>query len=200
MTLAAALLLGAVSVCVWFLAEGARPAARVHLRFASVLFAALATARLAGAPLGDEVGLLVIAIALPVLALAVRAGFESPTPPLWATVLLAAASICGLAGAATGMIAFAVAPVVFSAAAIIAVCVRRFGGARLPAFQGILSALAFLAAMSSFARNGAAAPCLLFSATALLGLTIAVSRASNLAVEEKRRRNVRRNAIIGGVR
>ena len=88
MMLLTAALLGAAAIAVWFLATGARAAARVHLRFASMLFAALAAASAIAPPVADEVALLVAAIALPVLAFAAYAGFEKAMSPMPATLLL----------------------------------------------------------------------------------------------------------------
>jgi hypothetical protein len=196
----AAFLLGAVSISVWFLAAGAHPAARVHLRFASMLFAALGAASAIAPPLADEIALIVEAIALPVLAFAACAGFRKPMAPLPATMLLGIVCLGGLASAATGVVAFALAPAALSAEAILLISARQFDAARFPSVQAMLSALALLASASSFTLGGTTADYLLFSAAGLLGVTLALSRVSNPVVEEQRRRDLRRSAVVSNTR
>ncbi len=196
MMLLTAALLGAAAIAVWFLATGARAAARVHLRFASMLFAALAAASAIAPPVADEVALLVAAIALPVLAFAAYASFEKAMSPMPATLLLGLVCLGGLASAATGIISFALAPAALSAAAILLISARQFDAARLSSIQGMLSALALLASASSFALDGATPAYLLFSAAGLLGLTLALARASDTGVEEQGSRDLRRTVIV----
>ena len=192
-----AVLLGIASLAVWFLALGARPPARVHLRFASMLFAALAAAAWIAPPVADEVALIVAAIALPVLAFGAYAGFEKPLAPMPATLLLGIVCLGGLAAAATGIISFALVPASLSVAAILLISARQFDVARVSSVQGMLSALALLAAASSFALEGTGSAHLLFSAAGLLGLTLALSRASNIVVEQQSSRDLRHSATIG---
>lgn len=194
--LLAALLLGAAAIAVWFLAAGARPAARVHLRFASTLFAALAAAGAFALPVANAVALLVTAISLPVLAFAAFAGFEKPLAPMPATLLLGLVCLGGLAGAATGIISFALAPAALSVAAILLIGARQFDVVRLSSVQGMLSALALLASVSAFALEGTKDAYLLFSAAGLLGLTMALSRRSKLVVEKQRGRDLRHVVTI----
>ncbi|MGZ5930992.1 MAG: hypothetical protein ACXWLW_02370 [Rhizomicrobium sp.] len=192
-----AVLLGIASLAVWFLALGARPPARVHLRFASMLFAALAAAAWIAPPVADEVALIVAAIALPVLAFGAYAGFEKPLAPMPATLLLGIVCLGGLAAAATGIISFALVPASLSVAAILLISARQFDVARVSSVQGMLSALSLLAAASSFALEGTGSAHLLFSAAGLLGVTLALSRASNIVVEEQSSRDLRHSVTIG---
>ncbi|MGZ5940418.1 MAG: hypothetical protein ACXWLD_10395 [Rhizomicrobium sp.] len=192
-----AVLLGIASLAVWFLALGARPPARVHLRFASMLFAALAAAAWIAPPVADEVALIVAAIALPVLAFGAYAGFEKPLAPMPATLLLGIVCLGGLAAAATGIISFALVPASLSVAAILLISARQFDVARVSSVQGMLSALSLLAAASSFALEGTGSAHLLFSAAGLLGLTLALSRASNIVVEEQSSRDLCHSVTIG---
>jgi hypothetical protein len=192
-----AVLLGIASLAVWFLALGARPPARVHLRFASMLFAALAAAAWIAPPVADEVALIVAAIALPVLAFGAYAGFEKPLAPMPVTLLLGIVCLGGLAAAATGIISFALVPASLSVAAILLISARQFDVARFSSVQGMLSALALLAAASSFALEGTGSAHLLFSAAGLLGLTLALSRASNIVVEQQSSRDLRHSVTIG---
>jgi hypothetical protein len=144
------------------------------------------------------VTLLVLPIALAVLALAAAAGFARPLPPALAAVALAAISLAGLAAAVTGLAAFSLAPSALAAIAIAALCLRQFDIARAKSVQGMLAALCFLAAASSFALDGAGAALLLFSAAGLLGLTLALSRSDG--VVEGGRRDLRDALAIGGGR
>ena len=107
---AAALLLFASCLAAWLVASGARPAARVHLRFAAVLFAALAVAVLAITPAAAAIALLVLPIGSGVLVLASRAAMARPLEAALAAALLAAVSLAGLGAAVTGWTALALAP------------------------------------------------------------------------------------------
>jgi len=73
----AALLLATASVAAWFTALGARPAARVQIRFAAVLFAALAVAA------GTSGFLFTINPALPFTLLAVLSALFGLTTLWW---------------------------------------------------------------------------------------------------------------------
>jgi hypothetical protein len=196
---AAALLLVAAAIVVWFVAPGARPAARVQIRFAGVLFAAAGVAALTAPATAPSVLLLVLPIALAVLALAGAAGFGRPLPPALAAIILAVICLAGLGAAITGLVVFALAPAALAAVALGVVFARRFDSARTASMQGLLAALCFLAAASSFALEGAGAPLLLFSSAGLLGATLALSR-SGRAVDEKGGRDLRGAVAIRGRR
>jgi hypothetical protein len=165
-----------------------------------MLFAALAAASAIAPSVADEVALLVAAIALPVLAFAAYAGFEKAMAPMPATLLLGIVCLGGLASAATGIISFALAPAALSAAAILLISARQFDAARLSSIQGMLSALALLASASSFALDGARPVYLLFSAAGLLGLTLALARASDPGVEEQSGSDLRRTVVVSDAR
>jgi len=176
MTAVAAALLFAATGLTWLLAPGSRPAARVQLRFAAVLFAACAIAAVAMPAASAAVVLLVLPIAVAVLALAVRAGFEHPLGATPASVLLGLASLCGIASAATGLALFAFGAALLANTMLLLVCVRQFDAMRTASVQGALSALCLLAAQSVLVLDRAGTAFLLFAATGLCGVTLALSR------------------------
>ncbi len=185
---AAALLLFAACLAAWLVAAGARPAARVHLRFAAVLFAALAAAVFAVAPAVPATALLVLPIGSGVLVLATLAGTAQPLEAALASSLLAAVSLAALGAAITGWTTLALAP---SALCIGVIGLLTANGKdRLSVVQGIAAALCLLGAASAFALEGADAAMTLFCAAGLLGLTLALSR-SGPAVEERAGRDLR---------
>jgi len=185
---AAALLLFASCLAAWLVASGARPAARVHLRFAAVLFAALAVAVLAITPAAAAIALLVLPIGSGVLVLAARAAMARPLEAALAAALLAAVSLAGLGAAVTGWTALALAPTALCAGAVGVLAAKSAD--RLGAVQGIAAALCLLGAASAFALEGADAALTLFCAAGLLGVTLALSR-SGPAVEERTGRDLR---------
>ncbi|HEX4301198.1 MAG TPA: hypothetical protein VHZ78_00285 [Rhizomicrobium sp.] len=196
---AAALLLLAATIAVWFVAGGARPAARVQIRFTGVLFAALAPAMIVLPPAGAAVTLLVLPVGLSILSLASIAGFSRPLPAGAAALFLALVCLAGLTAAITGLAVLSLAPCAVAILALIAIFLRQFDAARLASVQGMASALCFLGAVSSFAATGADAALLLFAAAGLLGTTLALSR-SDVAVEEAPVRDLRSLAAVSGHR
>lgn len=197
--LGSAALLLAAALAVWFVAAGARAAARLQIRFAAILFAAAALAA-AGLPAAAAtVTLLVLPIALAVLALAVAAGFARPLPAGPAALLLGLISLAGLAAALTGLAALALAPAAAAIAALALLFLRRFEAAPAASRQGLLAAFSFLAGASAFARDGAGAGFLLFAAAGLLGATLALAR-SDVAVKERPARDLRAAFAVRGRR
>ncbi len=197
--IAGALLLLAATLAAWFVAGGARPAARVQIRFAAVLFGALAPALAVLPPAGAAVTLLVLPVGLSILALASIAGFSRPLPAGAAALFLALVCLAGLAAAITGWAVLSLVPCAVAILALLAIFLRQFDAARLASVQGMASALCFLGAVSSFAAYGADAALLLFAAAGFLGITLALSR-SDVAVEEAPARDLRGLAAIGGRR
>jgi hypothetical protein len=191
---AAPLLLLVATVAAWFVAAGARAAARVQLRFASVLLAACAVAALT--PAATAVVLLVLPIAIAVLALAALAGFERAVLPAVSGVLLAGVSLCGIVSAATGLAMFALGAAVIAAAALLLVCLRQFDAARIASVQGALAALCLLAAQSVFVLDRGGIAFLLFVSAGLLGTVLALAR-SETAVEKTSAADLRAAAISG---
>ncbi|MEI9991077.1 MAG: hypothetical protein WDM86_13655 [Rhizomicrobium sp.] len=189
---AASLLLLASSLAAWLVASGARPPARVHIRFAAILFAALGVASLAVEAAAPAIALLVLPIGSSVLVLGAAAARTRPLEPALAAALLAAVSLAALAAAVTGMAALSLAPAALCAVAIGVLGVRSAD--RLGAFQGVAASMCFLGAASAFALEGAGAALTLFCAAGLLGLALALSR-SGAVVEERTGRDLRGVAI-----
>ena len=196
---ASAFLLLAATLAAWFVAGGARPAARVQLRFAAMLFAAVPLAVAAVPQAAPAVTLLVLPVGLGIFALAVVAGFSKALTPGLAAILLAAACLAGLAAAITGLAAVSLAPSALAIAVLVVLFVRQFDAARTASVQGLLSAVCFLGAASVFAAEGAGAALLLFAAAGVLGVTLALAR-SDVAVEERPVGDLRAFAAIRGRR
>ena len=192
----AALLLLASAVAGWFIAAAARPPARVQLRFAAVLLAAIAAAAIATPIAASAVVLLVLPIAATVLALAALAGFERPLATPLSSLTLALASVCGIGGAGTGLALLTLAPSMLGTFVLLVVSLRRVKIARLPALQGALAALCLLAAQSLFVTERVSLAFLLFLSAGMLGVMLALSR-SDLAAEQKAAADLRGTAIGG---
>ncbi|MEJ0042948.1 MAG: hypothetical protein WDM81_12410 [Rhizomicrobium sp.] len=189
---AASLLLLASSLAAWLVAAGARPPARVHVRFAAVLFAALGVASLVAQSAVPAIALLVLPIGLSVLGLGTAAARTRPLEPALAASLLAAVSLAALAAAVTGLTALSLAPSALGAVAIGMLGARAED--RLGVVQGVAAAFCFLGAASAFALADAGPELTLFCAAGLLGLALALSR-SGAAVEERPGRDLRGLAI-----
>jgi hypothetical protein len=190
---AASLLLFAAALTGWLVASGARPAARVHVRFAAILFAAIAVATLAVPQAVPAIVLLVLPTGTGVLALAAVAAVKRPLESALAASLLAAVSLAALAAAVTGWSAFALAPAALCAAAFGVVTAKTKD--RLGVLQGTAASICFLGAASAFALDGSGPALALFCAAGLLGITLALAR-SGAAVEERTRRDLRDGAAI----
>jgi hypothetical protein len=170
----AALALFCACVSAWLLAAPLRPAARLYLRFAAMLFAALGVTRLVG--LADVAGLFLLPLGGASLMVAALALFARPLPVFAIAGALVIALAGGLAGLVSGVTVLALAPVVFAGLAIIAASLN--GIAAIP----ILAGASLLAAGLAFLEQGAQAGMFLFCAAALVGL----SKPSALAIQNKR--------------
>lgn len=190
------------------LAHRARPAARNYLRFAAVLYMALALCDgLAlffpgGATLifADAVMLVVCALAPAALALAVFAAFEHPPSSVSAAILLATACLAGIAAAATGTPVLSFAPLAVSVLTMFALCARRWRHEKRAASHAFLSACCLLcgaaATLSGDATGRTALE--LFSSAALLGFVLALVRRSSVAVAQQR--DLRQAVSVSGSR
>ena len=158
----AALTLFCACISAWLLAAPLRPAARLYLRFASMLFAALGVARLVG--LADVAGLFLLPLGGASLMVVALALFARPLPDFAIAAALVIALVGGLVGLVSGVWVLALAPVVFAGLAIIAVSLN--GIAAIP----ILAGASLLAAGLAFLEQGAQAGTFLFCAAALVGL------------------------------
>lgn len=162
MLLAAGALFGA-AVGAWRLSAALAVQARLYLRFAAVLLAALAAASLFA--LSDAAALLLLPLAAAALALSALARFARPLRHLGATLVLVAGLAAGLVAmlanlAILALMSVAVAGLVIVAAALHAMTPVAF-----------LSGLALFAASLVYLEQGARAGMLLFVAAALFGLS-----------------------------
>ncbi|HEY1836169.1 MAG TPA: hypothetical protein VGG36_00805 [Rhizomicrobium sp.] len=173
----------------------ARRSARDYLRFAAALYAALALVDLAlalagqtwSAQLAATVALIVAALAPATLALAVACRFEAAPRTLIAAPVLLLACLAGLVAAVTGEVFIAMAPLAASVCALLALCVRGgYSRARAQVFVSACALLAAAAALSS-GESGRTAFAL-FSAAALLGISLAATMPSHRTVEQRRKR------------
>ena len=162
LTLAASVALFAACVGAWWLSAHLRAAARLQLRFAAVLLAALAAA--APLHLGDTAALLLLPLSGTALALAAIARFARPASPLAATLVLVTALACGLGAMLSGYAMAALMALMLAGLAVIAAAFNRM------AIIAILSGIALLASGLCALQVGVGAGTLLFCAAALLGL------------------------------
>lgn len=196
LAIAFSVVLACSAILAALLAGRARPSSRDYLRFAAVLYFALAfCAGLAAAgPGATALGLsmavtqVVCALAPVALAFAVFATFEHP-PSAWiAGLFLVLACMAGIAAAATGKPVLSLAPLAVSVLAMLALCLRRWRVEKRSAAHAFLSACCLIctAAASLSAGEGARIALILFSAAALLGFALALARRSGVAVANAR--------------
>ncbi len=189
MNVLCAVLLGAAAIAAWIVAAAAKSDPRRNLRFAAMLYAALAAAGLFAAVNDTQaahltlmVGLLVSALAPPLLLFAALGAVSRPLMSSWAAVALTFTCIAAVAAALTGLAVLALIPQTIAIAALLIL------GLRMPRKSGwrlCLAALAlFAGALAIVAENqNAGAIFSLFSAAGLLGVSRSVVRTSYAAVE-----------------
>ncbi|HWX90937.1 MAG TPA: hypothetical protein VNY75_11555 [Rhizomicrobium sp.] len=186
--------LGLFTACIgaWLLAAPLRVAARLYLRFAAMLFAALGAA----VPLGlaDIAALFLLPLGAASLMVSALAQFARPLPAFAASLALVAALAGGLAALLSGMPLFALAPAMLAGLAVIAAALNSV--AAVP----VLAGASLLASGLVLLEQGARAGLFLFCAAALVGLAkpsakqrpsshqspSSLPRRSALAVEQQR--------------
>jgi hypothetical protein len=168
----AAALFGA-GVVAWNLGASLKAPARLYLRFAAMLLAALAVCAPFG--LGDVAALFLLPLSAACLALCACARFARALAPAPATLTLVAALACGLGAALGGSVILALLPVTLASLVIVAAALNRL------AVTGALAGTGLLGAALACVPQGAGAGVLLFCAAALIGLA---RGASALAVEQ----------------
>jgi hypothetical protein len=191
-----ACVLGCSAILAACLGNRARPAARDYLRFAAVLYVALALCDALAVVFpdaamlifADAVMLVVCALAPVALGFALFAAFEHPPAPVAATIILVPACLAAIAAAATGTPVLSLAPLAASVLIMLALCARRWRSDKRAASHALLSACCLLCGAAAMLDSGAAgrATLELFSAAALLGLALALARRSRLAVVKAR--------------
>ncbi len=186
--IALAVMVAAAAIAGWLSIADASREVRVYVRFACVLYAALAVASMGGAPLQLSVTLIVCACAPTCLAVAVRFAFRGPVAASAIAFVLGTACVAGMVAAGTGIAVLAFAPLVGSVLSMIAMSLRRIADLRAQVIQAIAAACALLAGASAFAAGGVRAePALfLFSAAGLLGAALALAPRSRNVVEQER--------------
>ncbi len=180
-----AVVLALAAAAAWIATDGARPVIRLYLRFACVLYAALAASTLSRiAP--DAVAVMVATLAVALLSLAVFASLRRTPKPAFAAALLAGACAAGIWSAAIGVVALAVIPQVVCLVAVLVIA--RRGLMRRPGVHLVFGAVALLAASCSLLAKDPHAfmALLLFSAAGLLGVVLALARGSKIPVEQQR--------------
>ena len=168
-------LLFAASVGAWALSAPCRATARLYLRFAAMLFAALALS----APLGllGTVALFLLPLGTCALMIAAFARFAFVLPVFAASLALIAGLFCGLAAMLWGAVMLAVLPVILASLAIIGAALQGF------AIIAVLAGVALLASGLVLLQQSMASALLLLAAAALIGLARRTREKSALAVQ-----------------
>jgi hypothetical protein len=169
-----AVVLFAASIGSWWI-TGALPArARLYLRFAAVLLAAIA----ASVPLGisNETALFLLPLTGASLMIAALARFAAPLPVLVATLALVASLVGGMSAMLWNFPMLALTPVIVAGLAIIAAALNST--MVIPCLAGIALLGSGLALLEQGAGNGF----LLLCAAALVGL--AGAKKSALAIQQ----------------
>ncbi|MDE1985989.1 MAG: hypothetical protein KGL56_09275 [Alphaproteobacteria bacterium] len=180
-----AVVLALAAAASWIATKSARPVIRLYLRFACVLYAALAVSALSHiAP--DAVAVMVTTLAVALLALSVFASLRRTPKPAFAAMLLAGACAVGIWSAAIGVVPLAVIPQAICLVAVLTIA--RRGLMRRPGVHLVSGAAALLAASCSLLAPDPRAfiALLLFSAAGLLGVVLALARSSEIPVDEQR--------------
>jgi len=170
------LALFAASVAGWWM-TGALPArARLYLRFAAVLFAAIAVS----VPLGisDDVALFLLPLAAVSLMIAALARFAAPLPIFIATLALVASLAGGMSAMLWTIPVLALGPVILAGLAIVA------AGLNGTAVMASLAGTALLGSGLALLEQGAGNGFLLLCAAALVGLAKPAARKSALAIQQ----------------
>src|ERR1700744_2592552 len=152
----------AAAIGAWGLAAPLTARARIYLRFATVLFSALAVSVALG--MADIAALLLLPLASSALLIATLARFAKPLPVLPASLTLVVGLAGGLGALISGNAMPALVPVMFASLGVIAAALN--GVAVVP----VLAGGSLLASGLAFVEQGARAGLLLFCAAALVGL------------------------------
>ena len=186
-----AFVLFAVAALVWLLSPQMRAPVRLNLRFAAVLFAALAAAAFGAALSGDFAGMAMAVAALALslgsaaLGLSVFAHLSRPPPVLAAGLGLSTGLLLGLAASLSGQTVLVMGALIPSAAVMLALAVGCLSATPRNSLLTILGAASLLGGGMALLDN-ALAPALLFFAAALMGLVCA----SKPRVEQQRERRL----------
>lgn len=192
-----AAILGLSAIAAALLAHAAPPPARRYQRLACALFAAPAAALLLSTVMpsfgaaGFAVLLLAAGLAPMALALATQAAFARPPSRATSTILLLCAFLAGLSAVLSGYALPASAMLVVADLLIAGIALRH--GRGLARIEALLAAIAFVLGAFAAMKNGLEA--LLFFAAGLMGIALALARASGPVVVQTR--DLRQLAAIG---
>ncbi|HEY4076453.1 MAG TPA: hypothetical protein VGM26_05915 [Rhizomicrobium sp.] len=174
LTLVSAALLCVAAVGAWIIAAPLKARARLYLRFAGMLLAALAASSAVG--LADTAVLLLLPLSATALMLSALARFAKPLNDFIASTVLVAALAGGLGALLSGNAILALVPAALASLAVIVAALRAI------ALSAGLSGAALLASCLACLQSGAGAGVLLFCAAALVGLA---KSNSALAVDQQ---------------
>lgn len=171
-----ALVLFAASVGAWWMTETLPARARLYLRFAAMLLAAIAVSVPVG--ISDETALFLLPLASASLMIAALARFAAPLPVLVVTLVLVASLVGGMGAMLWNFPMLALMLVMIAGLAILA------AGLNGTAIMACLSGVALLGSGLALIEQGAGSGFLLFTAAALVGLPGTRARKSALAVQQ----------------
>jgi hypothetical protein len=186
----APLLLFAACVSAWVLAAPGRAPSRVNIRFAAMLFAALAAARLLGllAPqfsaVAPAVALIAASLGGTALALGLFAFLARPLPVGAAALALGLSLGAGLAAALSGAPAYALGCEILGVSLSMAAALGALAANRAGAALSLMAALSLLCGGMAL-MEGAAGITEMFFAAALIG----AARASQPLVQTQAKHN-----------
>ncbi len=186
--IAFAVVLGLAAAVGWIAARAAAPLSRIYLRFACVLYAALA----AGVAMNiapEAAARIVMPLATAALALAAYGAFRAAPKPVLAALVLSGACLAGLWSAASGHNAVSDLAQGLCLITLLTLARQGFLAWRAPKLYLALGALAFLAALAAAQSDDKTSftALLLFSAAGLLGTALALARASEFFVQQRRK-------------
>ena len=150
--------------------------ARLYLRFAAMLLAAIAVSVPVG--ISDDTALFLLPLAGASLMIAALARFAAPLPVLVATLVLVASLVGGMGAMLWNFPMLALMLVMIAGLAIIAAAVNG------TAIMACLSGVALLGSGLALIEQGAGSGFLLFAAAALVGLPGTRARKSAFAVQQ----------------
>ena len=173
-----ALVLFAASIGSWWITGSLPARARLYVRFAAVLLAAIAVSVPFG--ISDDTALFLLPLAGVSLMIAALARFAAPLPVWGATLALVASLIGGLGAMLWNFPLLALTQIMLAGLAIIAAALN---GTAIMAF---LAGVALLGSGLALIEQGAGSGFLLFAAAALMGLAKAgtPARKSALAIQQ----------------
>ena len=177
LAIAAAVALFVASIGSWWMTGSLPARARLYLRFAAVLLAAIA----ASVPLGisNETALFLLPLASASLMIAALARFAAPLPVLVATLALVAGLVGGMSAMLWNFPMLALTLVIIAGLAIIAAALNG------TAIMACLAGVGLLGSGLALIEQGAGSGLLLLAAAALVGLAKPGTRESQVRSARK---------------